>query len=66
MRIASLAQLWALDGRTDMADHNVAMMLQNNSDIVDGETHWSLSWDTSSPVSWWPDLASRGTQCRLG
>ena len=36
MRMASLAQLYALDGSTDMADHNVAMMLQNNSDIIDG------------------------------
>jgi hypothetical protein len=36
MRMASLAQLYSLDGTTDMVNHNVAMMLQNNSDIVDG------------------------------
>jgi hypothetical protein len=38
MRVATLAQLYSLDGSTAMPTHNVGIMLQNDSDIIDG---WS-------------------------
>jgi hypothetical protein len=36
MRMATLAMLYGVDGRTAMPTHNAALMLQNDSNIYDG------------------------------